>query len=113
MHNVTGFSALVTGELMARYVQLTGWFKEQGMRCTRTHSVNGNDSYTYRLTLTVNASDAMNNTTIQCEFEATGHRNDFNRSAIAKLFVFSSEKESSPIVTISGSFFFFLLKFPG
>ena len=61
------------------------------MRSTWTHSVNGNDSYTYTLTLTVNASDAMNDTAVQCEFEATGHRNDFNQSAIAKLFIISSE----------------------
>ena len=65
-------------------------FNKQGMWPWLTHSVNGS-VYTYTLTLTVNASDAMNNTTIQCEFEATGDRNDFNQSAIVKLFVISSK----------------------
>ena len=55
-----------------------------------TQSVNGN-VYTYTLTLTVNASDAMNNTTIQCEFEASGDRNDFNQSAIVNLYVILGE----------------------
>ena len=62
------------------------------MWSTKTCSVNGN-VYTYTLTLTVNASGAMNNTAVQCEFQAIGDRNDFNQSAIVNLFVFSSEYE--------------------
>ena len=65
-------------------------FNKQRMWSRLTHSVNGN-IHTYTLALTVNASDAMNNTTIQCEFEATGDRNDFNQSVIVKLFVISSK----------------------
>ena len=74
-----------------------------GMLSMLTNSVNGSE-YTYTLTLTVSASEAMNNTTIQCEFEATGHRTDYNQSAIVNLFVISREcKQLRPNI-ISGSF---------
>ena len=53
-------------------------------------SVNGNVNI-YTMTLTVNTSEAVNNATIQCEFEASGIGTSHNRSATANLFVISSE----------------------
>ena len=53
-------------------------------------SVNGNVNI-YTMTLTVNTSEAVNNATIQCEFEASGIRTSHNRSVTVNLFVISSE----------------------
>ena len=72
------------------------WFNSQGMSSKMTHdrafSVNGNLNINiYTMTLTVNTSEAVNNATIQCEFEASGIGTSHNRSATANLFVISSE----------------------
>ena len=42
------------------------------------------------LTLTVNASEAMNNTSIRCKYEANGNHEGFNESETVFLFVISS-----------------------
>ena len=42
------------------------------------------------LTLTVNASEAMNNTSIRCRYEANGNHDSFNESETVFLFVISS-----------------------
>ena len=81
-------------------LQING-VNKPGMWSTLNWSVNG-DEYTYTLTLTLRASEVMNNTTIQCEFEATGHRTEYNQSAIVNLFVISREwKQLRPNI-ISG-----------
>ena len=47
----------------------------------------------YILTLTVNASEVMNNTSIQCRYEAlSGNINGITHSATVYLFVISSKK---------------------
>ena len=54
------------------------------------HSPNTNE---YTLTLTVNASEGMNNTSIQCRYEAlSGNMNGITHSATVYLFVISSKK---------------------
>ena len=65
-------------------------FNNQGMSSQLNATMNGNVNM-YTLTLTVNASEAMNNSIIQCEFEATGIRTSYNQSARVNLFVISSE----------------------
>ena len=50
----------------------------------------GNTSVGYILTLTVNASNSLNNTRISCRYEATGNRHDIEYSTQAYLFVISS-----------------------
>ena len=42
------------------------------------------------LTLTVNVSEAMNGTSIQCRYEADGDNNGYNKSATVHLFLILS-----------------------
>ena len=54
------------------------------------YSPNGSE---YTLMLTVNASEVMNNTRIQCRYEAlSGKMNGITHSATVHLFVISSKK---------------------
>ena len=70
-----------------------GYWKVNG---TRHHSINTRrmiSNYTESsgtLTLTVNASEVMNNTSIQCNYEENGIRTGYNYSKIVYLLVISS-----------------------
>ena len=62
---------------------------EHGMR---SHFYNSNDEYT--LTLTVNASEAMNNTSIKCRYEnLSGREFHIIDSDTVYLYVISSEEK--------------------
>ena len=74
-----------------------GYWKVNG---TRHHSINTRrmiSNYTESsgtLILTVNASEAMNNTSIQCNYEENGIGIGYNYSAIVYLLVISSKYEN-------------------
>ena len=74
-----------------------GYWKVNG---TRHHSIDTRrmiSNYTESsgtLTLTVNASEAMNNTSIQCNYEENGIGIGYNYSAIVYLLVVSSKYEN-------------------
>ena len=61
------------------------------------YSSSGNE---YTLTLTVNASEAMNNTRIQCKYEASGNVHGITRSATVSLFVISSMNQKNSNIYI-------------
>ena len=60
---------------------------ESRMNSSFTTSENDRE---YTLTLTVNASEDMNNTSIRCKYEADGNHESFNESETVFLFVISS-----------------------
>ena len=63
---------------------------EDRMVSNYSRAPNGNE---YTLTLTVNASEAMDNTRVHCKYEAlTGNMNGISRSTMVYLFVISSIK---------------------
>ena len=59
----------------------------------RTSTYLGNDNNEYTMTLTVNASEAMNNTRIQCQYVANGDNDGENHTATVQLLVISSKYE--------------------
>jgi hypothetical protein len=63
---------------------------ERGMMSKFSHSQSENE---YTLTLTVNASETMNNTSIQCRYAAlSGEMNQISDSTTVYLLVMSSKK---------------------
>ena len=71
---------------------------EQGMI---SHFSNSQTHDEYTLTLTVNASESMNNTSIRCRYEALFGTNHIIDSATVYLFVMSSKTNYYSIIATS------------
>ena len=82
--------ALCNGFLCSGY-----WFIN-GTRHNRVNETRMNSTYQSGtknniLTLTVNASEVMNGTSIQCKYEVDGEMDGYNQSRIGYLFIISSK----------------------